>query len=290
MNERPVWRGTLRLALVSCRIALLTARQDRSTLHFNMINPKTGNRIRNKAVDAETGRDVERGDLVRGYEVEKDEYVLLSDEDFENARIESSRTLTIAKFVKQGAIGPLFFENAYYLVPQEDEAADVYAVLRDALRKSGMVALSRLVLFRRERPVAILPMDRGLVLHTLHEEGDLRDAAEAFAEVPRTAPDAEMVKLAQQLIQRQAGEYDPADTEDRYATRLRALIDERRDGRTPAPEPEDDAPGSNVVDLMAALRDSLKQGGRGKAKPAAAKPAAAKAKAGKPKKATRKTA
>ncbi|MFC3127753.1 Ku protein [Pseudoroseomonas globiformis] len=266
MNDRPVWRGTLRLALVSCRIALLPARQERNALHFNMINPKTGNRIRNKAVDAVTGREVERSELVRGFEVEKDEYILFSDEDFDKARIESSRTLTIAKFVKQGEIGPLYYENAYYLVPQEDEGADVYVVLREALRKSGMVALSRLVLFRRERPVAILPMDRGLVLHTLHEEGDLRDAAEAFAEVPRSSPEAEMVKLAQQLIQRQTSEYDPADTEDRYASRLRALIEERRQGHEPSDEPEEEEPSGNVVDLMAALRESLKQGGRGTSK------------------------
>jgi len=269
MSERPIWRGTLRLALVSCRISLVPARQDRNNLHFNMINPKTGNRIRNRTVDAETGREVERGKLVRGYEVEKDEYVLLTDEDFDSARVESSSTLSIAKFVKLGSISPLYFENAYYVVPQEDEAIDVYAVLRDALRKSGMMALSRLVLFRRERPVGILPLGQGLVLHTLHEESDLRDAGDVFAEVPGTAPEPEMVKLAQQLISRQTGTYDPTDTEDRYEARLREVIEERRQGKTIAAEPEEDpAPRGNVIDLMAALRDSLKQGGRASGKTA----------------------
>jgi DNA end-binding protein Ku len=266
MTERPIWRGTLRLALVSCAIALVPARQERNNLHFNLINPKTGHRIRNRTVDAETGREVERGNLVRGFEVEKGEFVLLTDEDFDSARVESSSTLTIAKFVKQGDISPLYFENAYYLVPQDGDAADVYVVLREALRKSEMIALSRLVLFRRERPVAILPLERGLVLHTLQEEGDLRDANEMFADVPRAAPDAEMVKLAQQLIKRQTEKYDPADTEDRYEVRLREVIEERRQGKTITPEPEEDpAPRGNVVDLMAALRDSLKKGGRGKA-------------------------
>lgn len=265
MTDRPIWRGTLRLALVSCRIALVPARQDRNNLHFNLINPKTGHRIRNRTVDAETGREVERGDLVRGFEVEKGEFVLLTDEDFDSAKVESSSTMTIAKFVRQGDINPLYFENAYYLVPEEGDAADVYVVLREALRKSDMIALSRLVLFRRERPVAILPLERGLVLHTLQEEGDLRDAGEIFADLPRAAPDAEMVKLAQQLIKRQTAKYDPADTEDRYETRLRELIEERRQGKTATPEPEEEpAPRDNVVDLMAALRDSLKQGGRGK--------------------------
>ena len=269
MSERPIWRGTLRLALVSCRISLVPARQDRNNLHFNMINPKTGNRIRNRTVDAETGREVERGKLVRGYEVEKGEYVLLTDEDFDSARVESSSTLSIAKFVKLGSISPLYFENAYYVVPQEDEAIDVYAVLRDALRKSGMMALSRLVLFRRERPVGILPLGQGLVLHTLHEESDLRDAGDVFAEVPGTAPEPEMVKLAQQLISRQTGTYDPTDTEDRYEARLREVIEERRQGKTISAEPEEDpAPRGNVIDLMAALRDSLKQGGRASGKKA----------------------
>jgi len=269
MSERPIWRGTLRLALVSCRISLVPARQDRNNLHFNMINPKTGNRIRNRTVDAETGREVERGKLVRGYEVEKGEYVLLTDEDFDSARVESSSTLSIAKFVKLGSISPLYFENAYYVVPQEDEAIDVYAVLRDALRKSGMMALSRLVLFRRERPVGILPLGQGLVLHTLHEESDLRDAGDVFAEVPGTAPEPEMVKLAQQLISRQTGTYDPTDTEDRYEARLREVIEERRQGKTISAEPEEDpAPRGNVIDLMAALRDSLKQGGRASSKKA----------------------
>lgn len=274
MSERPLWRGTLRLALVSCRIALLSARRERGDLHFNMINPKTGHRIRNEAVDAETGKEVQRGELVRGYEVEKGEYVLLTDEDFDNARVESSRTLAIAKFVRADEVGPLYFDSSYYLVPDDDEGADVYAVLRDALAESGMMALSRLVLFRRERPVGILPLGCGLVLHTLHEEGDLRAAADAFADVPAAKPDKEMVKLARQLIKRQEADFDPADTEDRYEAKLREVIAARHAGKAPEPEPEEAPQDSNVIDLMAALRDSLKQRKPAKAK---AKPAEKKA-------------
>jgi DNA end-binding protein Ku len=275
MSERPLWRGTLRLALVSCRIALLSARRERGNLHFNMINPKTGNRIRNEAVDAETGKEVQRGELVRGYEVEKGQYVLLTDEDFDNARVESSRTLSIAKFVPADDVGPLHFDASYYLVPDDDEGADVYAVLRDALAESGMMALSRLVLFRRERPVGILPLGRGLVLHTLHEEGDLRASEDAFDAVPRSRPDKEMVKLARQLIKRQEADFDPSDTEDRYEAKLREVIEARRQGKAPEPEPDEAPEKSNVVDLMAALRDSLKQSKRAKPKKAADKPKAA---------------
>jgi len=260
MSERPLWRGTLRLALVSCRIALVAARQERSNLHFNMINPKTGHRIRNEVVDAETGKPVDRGDLVRGFEVEKGQYVLLSDEDFDNARVESSKTLSIAKFVPAADVGSLYLDASYYLVPDGDEGADVYAVLRDALAESGMMAVSRLVLFRRERPVGILPLGRGLVLHTLHEEGDLRSSADVFAEVPRSKPDREMVKLARQLIARQEADFDPADTEDRYEAKLREVIERRRQGQAPEPEAEEEPDRGNVVDLMAALRESLKRG------------------------------
>lgn len=260
MSERPIWRGTLRLALVSCRIALLTARHDRNNLHFHLINPKTGNRIRTQTVDAETGKEVERGDLARGYEVEKGEYVLLTDEDFDSARVESSSTLSIAKFVPAGTVGQLYFDSSYYLVPDDDDSADVYAVLRDALQESGMMALSRLVLFRRERAVGILPLGKGLVLHTLHEESDLRPAKSAFEDVPKSASDKEMVKLARQLIERQVDEFDPSDTEDRYEARLREVIEARKEGKPAEPEPEEQPDRGNVIDLMAALLNSLKQG------------------------------
>jgi DNA end-binding protein Ku len=260
MSERPIWRGTLRLALVSCRIALLTAHHERNNLHFHLINPKTGHRIRTQTVDAETGKEVERADLARGYEFEKGEYVILTDEDFDSARVESSSTLSIAKFVPAGSVSPLYFDNSYYLVPDDEDGADVYAVLRQALQDSGMMALSRVVLFRRERAVGILPLGKGLVLHTLHEESDLRPAKSAFEDVPKSAPDKEMVKLARQLIERQVDEFDPADVEDRYEAKLREVIEARKEGKAPEPEPEAEPDRGNVIDLMAALLNSLKQG------------------------------
>jgi DNA end-binding protein Ku len=201
---------------------------------------------------------------------------MLTDEDFDSARVESSSTLSIAKFVPSGSVGSLYFDSSYYLVPDDDEGADVYAVLREALKESGMMALSRLVLFRRERAVGIMPLGKGLVLHTLHEEGDLRPAKSAFEDVPAGAPDKEMVKLARQLIERQVGEFDPADTEDRYEARLRELIEARKEGKAPEPEPEEQPERGNVIDLMAALLNSLKQGEPRKAPaktPAPRKPA-----------------
>ena len=274
MAARPIWRGQLRLALVSCPIALHTAQHESENLHFHFINPKTGHRVRMITLDAETHEELSRGDLTRGYEFKKDHYVLLSNEDFEKARIESSSTVRIEKFVPVGTIDPVYYEASYYVVPEGDAGLDVYVVLRDAIAQTGQMALSRMVIARRERAVGILPMGRGLVLHTLREEKDLYNPAEVFEAVPDLKPDREMVKLAKELIVRQEGEYDPADVEDRYEKRLRDVIAAKLEGVDLAPEPEEEAP-ANVVDLMAALRASLDRTGGKTAKktpPAPPKP------------------
>lgn len=288
-ERRPIWRGTLRLALVSCPVALLPARHERNNLHFHLINPRTGNRVRMQTTDAGTDKPVDRGDLVRGYEHQKGEYVLLSDEDFDSVKVESSHNLTIGKCVPYDAIGPLHYDAGYYLVPDGKEEAEVYAVLRQALAESQLIALSRLVLFRRERAVAIVPFGDGLLLQTLLEEGDLHPVEEAFDDIGAQKPDRAMVKLARQIIEDKEADYDPADAEDRYEARLRAMIEAKAAGQEPTPEPEE-APRGNVIDLMTALRQSLRGGGKASSKseskagskPAAAKPAPAKASAGKP--------
>ena len=188
---------------------------------------------------AQEDQPVERGELVKGYEFKKDTYVILDDADFERAKIDTSEVLTVDKFVAADAIDPIYFDASYYLVPDGQAGQDVYVVLRDAIAKSGRMALSRLVLARRERAIAIVPMDRGLVLHTLHEERDLEDPKELFASVPGGKPDQEMVRLATQLVDRQTGKYDPGDMEDRYEARLREVIEAKLRG-------EEDAPVANV--------------------------------------------
>lgn len=273
MAQRPIWRGHLRLALVSCPIALYSANHDRGSLHFNLINPDTGNRIRMVTQDAETGAELSRRDLVKGYEFKKDTYLIVTDEDFESARVESSSTIKIEKFVDAGAIDPIYFDSSYYLAPDGDSGTDVYVVLRDAIAATGKVALARVVVARRERAIALMPMERGLVVHTLHEDRDLNDSKELFNDLPSGKPDPDMVKLAEQLIGRQAGQYDPADVEDRYETRLRAVIDAKLKGEGIEPDAADEPDRSNVVDLMAALKQSL--GETGAAKKGAAKKAKA---------------
>lgn len=257
MASRPIWRGHLRLALVSCPVALYAAHHERSNLHFHFINPGTGHRVRMVTQDAETDAEVSRRDLVKGYEFKKDTYLILTEDDFDAARIDSSSTLTIDKFVAGDAIDPIHYDSAYYLAPDGDAGQDVYVVLRDAIARTGRVALSRVVIARRERAVAIRPAGRGLVVHTLLEAADLNDPDEVFAGVPEAKPDAEMVKLATQLIDRQTGRYDPADMVDRYEARLREVIEAKLRGQGIEPEAEQEADTGNVVDLMAALKRSL---------------------------------
>jgi DNA end-binding protein Ku len=274
MAERPVWRGHLRLALVSCPVALHSVLRASSNLRFHFINPKTGHRVRTVTLDAETDAEVPRRELVKGYEFEKDRYVLLDDEDFASAKIETSSTMTVDKFVARDAIHPIYFDTSYYVVPDGDAGEDVFVVLRDAIAKSGRAALSRVVIARRERAVAILPLEDGMVLHTLHEPRDLYDYQKLFDRVPDARPDAEMVKLATQLIDRQEGRFEPADLADRYEARLREVIDAKLKGEGIEPEAPAEPRDDNVIDLMAALKRSL---GEGKRSAASAKPTRKKA-------------
>jgi DNA end-binding protein Ku len=257
MATRPVWRGHLRLALVSCPIALHTVHRASGELHFHYINPETGNRVRMVTQDAETGEELKRGDLARGYEFEKDRYVLLDPEDFEKARVESSSVIKVDKFVDAAEIPPIYFDASYYLAPDGEAGQDVYVVLREAILETGKAALSRVVISRRERAVVIVPLDGGLVLHTLHDRREIYDSKALFDPVAKETPDPEMVKLAEQLIERQEAPFEPADIEDRYEARLREVIAAKLKGEGIQPEPPPSEKRGEVIDLMAALKASL---------------------------------
>ncbi len=286
MPARPIWRGHLRLALVSCPVALWNAKHERNTIRFNQINPKTGHRIRMMTVDAETDEEVQRRDLVKGYEFRKNQYLLLTGADFDSVKVESSSVMSIEKFVEAGSIDPIYYNSTYYLAPDGDAGRDVYAVLCKAIAETGRVAVARVVVGQRERTIALRSTPGGLVAHTLDEQRDINDARSIFGDAAETKTDAEMVALAKQLIDRQTAAYDPSDLEDRYETRLRAMIDAKLKGEgidlgEPA-EPDR----SNVVDLMAALKKSLGQEAAPKKVPQSSTPAkpqrAAAAQAAKP--------
>jgi DNA end-binding protein Ku len=282
MAQRPVWRGHLRLALVSCPVALYKVHQTGGDLHFHLINPDTGHRVRMITVDADTEEEVPRQSLVKGYEFERDRYVLLTEADFEGVKIESSSTIEIERFVPADAIDPIYFDASYVVGPDGDAGRDVYVVLREAIIKTRRLALSRVVISQRERVIAIAPLHEGLVAHTLRELRDLRQADEIFAAVPRDRPDPEMVQLAIQLIDRQTAKFDAAVTQDRYEARLQELIDAklRGEGLQPVAHPETGR--GKVIDLKAALRRSLggletarsrPAVGKETSRPAASKPA-----------------
>jgi DNA end-binding protein Ku len=283
MAPRPIWRGHLRLALVSCPVALYNARHDRNGIKFNLINPETGNRIRMITVDAETEKEVERRNLQKGYEFRKNTYLLLTNDDFESIKVESSEVMTIEKFVDANSIDPLYYDTGYYLAPDGKAGRDVYQILREAISRTGRVALSRVVIGQRERVIALRLYENGLAAHTLHEQRDLNDASGLFDDP--LPVDEEMVKLATQLVDRQTAAYDPADTEDRYETRLRAMLDAKLKGEGVDLEAVPEPPATNVVDLMAALRRSIAEEDKRAAgteaatatKSKAAKPAPAKA-------------
>src|SRR3954451_18676157 len=257
MAQRPIWRGHLRLALVSCPVALYSARHERAAIRFNLINPATGNRIRMLTLDAETNQELSRRDLVKGYEFKKNTYLLLTDEDFDSVKVESSAVMVVEKFVTADSVDPIYYDTSYYLAPDGKAGIDVYAVLREAIQKSGQLALTRVVISQRERTVALRVTDGGLVAHTLNEQRDINDAKPLFEDVEHIKTDPEMVSLAEQLIKRQSGRYDPSDLEDRYETRLRAMIEAKLKGEGMEDAEEPQIATSNVIDLMAALKKSL---------------------------------
>jgi DNA end-binding protein Ku len=259
MPARPIWRGHLRLALVSCPVALWNAKHERNTIRFNQINPKTGHRIRMMTVDAETDEEVQRRDLVKGFEFRKDQYLLLTDADFDSVKVESSSVISVEKFVEAGSIDPIYYNSTYYLAPDGDAGRDVYAVLCKAIAETGRVAVARVVIGQRERTIALRSTPGGLVAHTLDEQRDINDAHSILGNAAEIKTDPEMVALAKQLIDRQTTKYDPSDLEDRYETRLRAMIDAKLKGEGIDLSEPVEPDRSNVVDLMAALKKSLGQ-------------------------------
>ena len=272
MPARPIWRGHLRLALVSSPVALWNAKHERSAIRFNLINPKTGNRIKMLTVDAGTDDELQRRDLVKGYEFQKDRYLLLTDDDFDSVKVESSSVMAIEKFVEVNSIDPIYYASSYYLAPDGEAGRDVYAVLHQAIEETKRVALARVVIGQRERTIAVRAMSGGLVAHTLDETRDINDAQSILGDAAKVKTDPEMVALAKQLIDRQTTKYDPSDLEDRYETRLRDMIDAKLKGEgidlsEPA-EPER----TNVIDLMAALKKSLGEPGAKEAAKPASKP------------------
>jgi DNA end-binding protein Ku len=255
IGSRPAWEGHLRLSLVSCPVRLISAISHAADISFHLINPETNNRIRMVATDPETG-PIERSDLVKGYEISKGEYVLLTPEDFDSVKLETTHTLDIERFVDAETIDRMYWEDPFFLFPDGKEAIEAYLVIQRAMVDSNRIALGRAVVHTRERLLAIEPRGKGLIAYTLRMENEVRDPGETFSAIPNTKPDKQMTAIAEKIIEQKSGPFEPSKFVDRYETALKALIREKKKGHKPvrATAPED----TNVIDLMAALKRSLK--------------------------------
>jgi DNA end-binding protein Ku len=270
MAARPTWQGHLRLSLVTCPVALYSATTAAGDVHFHLINPKTENRIKMVTTDPDTG-PISRSDLVKGYEVEKGRYIILTDEEIASVKLESTRILDIERFVDTTEIDRLYWNDPFFLVPDGKIAAEAYSVIREAMVRSGRIALGRVVLHTRERLMALEPQGKGIVAWSLRSRAEVRNAEDYFRDIPEVKADQGMVEIAGKIIEQQEGPFDPTQFIDRYEEALKGLIDTKRQGQAPKAisEPED----TRVTDLMAALRASLQRTGA-PSTPAARAPAA----------------
>ena len=275
MATRPTWQGYLRLSLVSCPVALYTATSRSADVSFNMLHKQTHNRIRMIPTDPETG-PVERADIVKGYEIEKGRYVVVTDEEIKNVRLETTRTIDIERFVDEDDIDRLYWNDPYFLAPDGEMAVEAFSVIREAMNEAGKVALARVVMHQRERVMALEPRDQGILAYSIRSKNEVRDPADFFGNIPDVKADAKMVAIAEKIIEQLEGPFDPSEFTDRYETALRKLIAEKEKNHgvtKPVAEPQE----AEVIDLMEALRRSLGEGGtRRKAAPrTAAKKSAA---------------
>jgi DNA end-binding protein Ku len=254
MAPRANWKGFLKLAELSCPVALYTAASTSERIAFNTINRETGNRVQRQFVDAETGKPVPAEEQVKGYEVAQDQYVILTPEEIAATVPESDKTLTIGTFVPCDEIDDVYFDKPYYLAPSGAAADDAFTLLRDAMRKKKVAALARAVLFRRVRTVLIRPYEDGMMATTLNFDYEVRAAKDAFDEIPDIKIEGEMLDLAKHIIKTKSGTFDPKQFDDRYESALADLVRAKREGREiERPKPQ---PSAKVIDLMEALRQS----------------------------------
>ncbi len=271
---RPSWSGHLRVSLVTCPIALAPATSEADRIRLNQINPKTGNRISLKPVDAETGEPVERGDIVKGYQYEKGQYVLLDKEDLDGLQIESTRILDLTSFVDRDSVNDLFVETPYYVYPEGKTGIEAYRVIGQAMRNRKKVGIGSIVLTSREHPVMVEPHEEGLMMSLLRTGEEVR---EANYDLPKDKVDTEMVRMAEEIMDRLKGKWEPEKFRDRYQDALHELIEAKVKGLPREKRPTAEEP-SNVIDLMAALKKSLSSRAGAEQEPTgAAKPKKARA-------------
>jgi len=265
---RPYWKGYLKLSLVSCPVALYPASTQADKTHFHQINTKTGHRLRQQMVDEKTGKVVDKEDKGRGYELSKGKYVPIETKELEAVQLESTHTIEIDSFVPKDEIDERYIEKPYYLVPNDKNGEEAFAVIRDAMRDKDKVAIARVVMANREHMLAIKPLGKGLLGTTLRYPYEMREEDTYFRGISARKVPKDMVSLAAHILESKSGHFDPAKFKDRYENALKALIRRKAKGKIIEP-PEEKEEKSNVIDLMEALRQSA---GKKKGSAKAAKP------------------
>ena len=290
MAPRAYWKGYLKLSLVSCPIALFPATSEREKISFHQLNKNTGHRIKYRKVDAESGDEVESADIIKGYEVGKGEYIELDPEELEVVAIESKRVIDIDEFVPKDEIGELYLNSPYYITPDGEVGQQAFAVIREAIRKEGMVAIGKVVFTSREHIIALEARGKGLLGITLRYPYEVRKEEEYFDDIPDEKIPQDMLELASHIVETKAGHFDPNKFDDRYEDALKDLLKKKQEGK-PIERPERREP-TNVVNLMEALRRSVEASGKsaadkGKARSSARRGTSEKAEHPKRKKARR---
>ena len=255
MAPRAYWKGYLKLSLVSCPVALFPASSEREKISFNQINKKTGNRIRYRKVDAETEEEVDSSDIIKGYEVGKGQYIEIEPEELEAIAIESKRTIEIDEFVPKKEIDELYLNSPYYLAPDGDVGQQAFAVIREAIRKEGMVALGRVVFTSREHVIALEVRGKGLLGITLRYPYEVRKEDEYFEDIEDEKIPKDMMELASHIVETKSGHFKPEEFEDHYEDALKELLKKKQSGeKIEAPRAREPA---KVISLMDALRRSV---------------------------------
>jgi Ku protein len=257
MAPRAYWKGSLKLSLVSCPVLLYPASTSVEKTRFHMINKETGNRLKQQMVDSETGDVVDSDQKGRGYEVSKGEYVEVEREELEAVQVESNHTIDIDSFVPRDEIDRRYLNNPYYIAPDGKAGADAFAVIRDAMKDKGRVALARIVLSNREHVIAIEPLGKGLLGTTLRYPYELRDEEDYFDDIRNPKISKDMIELASHILDSKAAHFDPSKFKDEYENALKTLVKRKAAGKPVKAVEREERPG-NVINLMDALRQSLK--------------------------------
>ena len=279
MAPRPNWKGYLKLSLVACPIALYPATSTTERVSFNQINKNTGNRIRYRKVDEGTEEPVEQADIIKGYQIEKNVYVHVEDEDLEALQVESTHTIEIDKFVPRKQLDERYFDSPYYIVPNDKVGQDAFAVIRDAMKGKGVVGLGRVVLSKRERPIILEPFGKGMRGMTLRYPYEVRDEKEYFAEIPDMKIPSDMLKLAEHIVETKSEDFDPTTFVDTYEEAVVEMLRNKQAGKAIS-KTATKAPGKlvgNVIDLLKRSLEMEKRSGKTKSPPL--QPALPKAKA-----------